>query len=307
MKFKHLIIIVIMPLFFLYRMAFLGEIITTNDEYERHPINEWRDNYFIENDDIPQWFPNIFSGMPSYGGYIFNNGDPTKFIRSIILFNPGLKVWFYLCLSALGMFLLLKMIGTSKNSSLFGALVTSLTPYSFGLINAGHLNKIFAMAYIPWVLLAGFNLIKSLKTKYIFLLALANSLQLWVNHPQISYYTWMVLGFYFFWKIGQDLKDKRFNFANSVLKLTYILASILISLLLVSDPYYDIYKFQNESTRGAKSVLDQTDQTSRGASWTYATQWSFHPREMISFIYPYYFGLQNTQDLKKGAYWGYMS
>ena len=72
-------------------MVFLGEIITTNDEYERHPINEWRDNYFIENDDIPQWFPNIFSGMPSYGGYIFNNGDPTKFIRSIILFNPGLK------------------------------------------------------------------------------------------------------------------------------------------------------------------------------------------------------------------------
>ena len=45
--------------------------------------------------------------------------------------------------------------GTSKNSSLFGALVASLTPYSFGLINAGHLNKIFAMAYIPWVLLAG--------------------------------------------------------------------------------------------------------------------------------------------------------
>ena len=51
-------------------MVFLGEIITTNDEYERHPINQWRDNYFTENDDIPQWFPNIFSGMPSYGGYI---------------------------------------------------------------------------------------------------------------------------------------------------------------------------------------------------------------------------------------------
>ena len=54
-------------------MVFLGEIITTNDEYEKDiPINEWRDNYFTENNDIPcQWFPNIFSGMPSYGGYIF--------------------------------------------------------------------------------------------------------------------------------------------------------------------------------------------------------------------------------------------
>ena len=102
MKYKYLIIITIIPLLFLYKMVFLGQIITTNDEYERHPINEWRDNYFLQNNDIPQWFPNIFSGMPSYGGYIFNNGDPTKFLRSKILFNPGLKVWFYFFLSAFG-------------------------------------------------------------------------------------------------------------------------------------------------------------------------------------------------------------
>ena len=101
--------------------------------------------------------------------------------------------------------------------------------------------------------------------------------------------------------------DKNFNVTNCALKLSYITGSILISLLLVSDPYLDIYKFQDESTRGAKSVLDQTNQTSKGASWIYATQWSFHPKEMISFIYPYFFGLQNTQDLEKGAYWGYMS
>ena len=86
-------------------------------------------------------------------------------------------------------------------------------------------------------------------------------------------------GFLFFWKTGLDLKNKNFNFKDSGLKLLYIKGSILISLLLVSDPYLDIYKFQSESTRGAKSVLDQTNQTSRGASWTYATQWSFHPRK----------------------------
>ena len=98
-NYKELILLTLIPILFLYKMIFFGEIITTNDEFERHPINEWRDNYFIENDDTPQWFPNLFSGMPSYGGYIYNNGDPTKFIRNYLLFNPGLKIWFYLTLN----------------------------------------------------------------------------------------------------------------------------------------------------------------------------------------------------------------
>ena len=305
-NYKELIFLIMIPILFLYKMIFFGEIITTNDEFERHPINEWRDNYFIENDDTPQWFPNLFSGMPSYGGYIYNDGDPTKFIRNYLLFNPGLKIWFYLTISAIGMFFLLKFLETSKKSAVFGAIVSALTPYSFGLINAGHLNKIFAMAYIPWVLLAALYSIKNRNIKSILLLSLATALQLWVNHPQIAYYTWMVIGFYFCWDISLNIKKKNL-IQISMLKFGSILIGLFIAILMVSDPYADIYNFQKESSRGAKSVLDQTKETANGASWNYATQWSFHPKELISFIYPYHYGLQNTQDFKKGAYWGFMS
>ena len=50
------------------------------------------------------------------------------------------------------------------------------------------------------------------------------------------------------------------------------------------------------------------EETSLGTNWNYATQWSFHPKEVISFVYPYFYGLQNfsTKDLKSAAYWGYM-
>ena len=46
----------------------------------------------------------------------------------------------------------------------------------------------------------------------------------------------------------------------------------------------------------------------KGASWEYATQWSFHPQEAISLFYPYFYGLQNypTRNMKSQAYWGYM-
>ena len=84
---KQILLLSVVPLIFLFRMVIFGEIITTNDELERHPINQWRDSYLEKNDDIPQWYPNLFSGMPSYGGYIYNNGDPLKGMRNKILFN----------------------------------------------------------------------------------------------------------------------------------------------------------------------------------------------------------------------------
>ena len=300
----ELFILTIIPILFLYRMVFFGEIVTTNDELERHPINEWRDGYLNDNDDTPQWYPNLFSGMPSYGGYIYTSGDPTKYFRSNILFNNGLKIWFYLSLSGIGMFVLMNMLGMSRSSALIGSAISALTPYTFGLINAGHLNKIFSMAYIPWVIAAAIYLIDRTTIKAILFLALATALQLWANHPQVAYYTWMVIGFYYVWMVASSLNT--ISIKRSIYPLIGIVAGLILALFMVSDPYLDIYKFQKHSNRGARSVLDRSNQTESGTDWNYATQWSFHPLETISFIYPYHYGLQNTSDPKRGAYWGFM-
>ena len=300
----ELFILTIIPILFLYRMVFFGEIVTTNDELERHPINEWRDGYLNDNADTPQWYPNLFSGMPSYGGYIYTSGDPTKYFRSNILFNNGLKIWFYLSLSGIGMFVLMNMLGMSRSSALIGSAISALTPYTFGLINAGHLNKIFSMAYIPWVIAAAIYLIDRTTIKAILFLALATALQLWANHPQVAYYTWMVIGFYYVWMVVSSLNT--ISIKRSIYPLVGIVAGLILALFMVSDPYLDIYKFQKHSNRGARSVLDRSNQTESGTDWNYATQWSFHPLETISFIYPYHYGLQNTSDPKRGAYWGFM-
>jgi hypothetical protein len=199
-------------------------------------------------------------------------------------------------------------MGIRTLASILGGLLTGLTPYSFGLINAGHLNKIFAMAFIPWLLVAVFYLINKPTLKSILFLAIATALQLWANHPQIVYYTWMVIGFYLVWTLGISIQEKSFSSKESGKQIGGILISLIIALLMVSDPYVDIFKFQKHSNRGAKSVLDKSGQTESGTDWNYATQWSFHPKETISFLYPYHYGLQNftTRDVKSAAYWGFM-
>ena len=302
------LLITIIPALFLYRMIIFGEIVTANDDLARHPINEWRDKYIAENENMPQWYPNLFSGMPSYGGYIYMTGDPTKLFRNTILFNLGLKVWFFLSLGGFGTFFLLKTLGSSSNAGVLGGLITGLTPYGFGLVNAGHLNKIFAMAYVPWVLACFLVFMKKKSLKSICVLSLITALHLWANHPQIVYYTWMIIGFYYVWSIGTEYKGKSFSLASKLYELGGVLIALFLAFLMVSDPYNEVYTFQKHSNRGAKSVLEKMEETSLGTNWNYATQWSFHPKEVISFVYPYFYGLQNfsTRDLKSAAYWGYM-
>ena len=291
-------------LFFLWEMVFYGSDPIANDSIAHIPIAEWSKSV----KEFPYWFPNLFSGMPSYGGYIYTPGDPTKTILNMIFLNRGIKLWFYFSLSGIGFFILLRLLKISSISCLFGGIVSGITPYSFGLINAGHTNKIIAMAFIPWILASVIYGMNHKSLKSILMISVPTIFQLWSNHPQVVYYTWMMVVFLWLWNLISDLRLGEFSLKNNGKQMCTIFIGLLISLIVVVHPYYHVYEFQKHSNRGAKSVLDDTKETSSGTDWNYATQWSFHPKETISFLYPYHYGLQNfpTRDMKSAAYWGFM-
>ena len=291
-------------LFFLWEMVFYGSDPIANDSIAHIPIAEWSKSV----KEFPYWFPNLFSGMPSYGGYIYTPGDPTKTILNMIFLNRGIKLWFYFSLSGIGFFILLRLLKISSISCLFGGIVSGITPYSFGLINAGHTNKIIAMAFIPWILASVIYGMNHKSLKSILMISVPTMFQLWSNHPQVVYYTWMMVVFLWLWNLISDLRLGEFSLKNNGKQICIIFIGLLISLIVVVHPYYHVYEFQKHSNRGAKSVLDDTKETSSGTDWNYATQWSFHPKETISFLYPYHYGLQNfpTRDMKSAAYWGFM-
>ena len=294
---------------FLYDMVINGMVPLASDMVAHQPIKEW----IKSTEEFPHWFPNLFSGMPSYGGYIYTPGNPLAKIINFILFNSGLKQWFYLSFGGLGLYFFLRFKNISYLSSVFGGVAYSLTPHVFGLINAGHNTKIMAFAFVPWIFFSVSYLFQEKSIKSVLFLSIVSAFQLWVNHPQVVYYTWMfIFGYWAYSFIDKSIKDRSIA---SLKILFFLLISISITSLMVSDPYLDIFTFQNHSNRGAPSVLDETNETSSGTKWDYATQWSFHPAEIISFAFPYHFGLQNfsiksrtnpSEFMKQASYWGYM-
>ena len=299
-------IIITIILIILYEMIFFNQVSPSSDSVAREPINQWSREYRLAYNEIPSWNSNLFSGMPSRGSYLITNYGPIN-TAILTMFNKGITYGILLFIAGLGVYFLLKKLKISEISSLFGAITYAITPYQIGLINAGHGNKIIAISYFPWIFLAIYNLFNNRIIFGILALGLMSALQLWSNHPQMVYYSWMIIVFFWGWKylsnkVGVD-KDK-----NIGITFIFILLGLLLSLVVVADPYYSVYEFQQYSDRGAASVLDKTSQTQTGVKWEYATQWSFEPYELISFIYPYFYGLQNFQsrDIKSIAYWGGM-
>ena len=311
---KIVLIIPFLCLVFLWEMVLQNKVPLAQDSISHFPIKKWAENLEEKSDVFPHWFSNLFSGMPAYGSYINTSGDPTGLQTQKFFFdNKGLRMWFWLSIGGIGLYYFLIFKKISLISSLFGGIGFSLTPHIFGLINAGHNNKIMAMALIPWLFFAVSYLFQEKSFKSVLFLSLISAFQLWMNHPQIVYYSWMFISAWWFYNFLIDYKNRKSNV--SIRLLILLVGSIFISSLMVVDPYLDIFTFQKHSNRGAPSVLDETNETSSGTKWDYATQWSFHPAEVISFLFPYHFGLQNfsvknrtnpSVFMKQASYWGYM-
>ena len=151
-NFFYILFLFLLIFFFLNKMILFNMIPESADLISRIPIDNWAKNYKANNQNMPQWFPNLFSGMPSYGGFIYAPADPIRKFFDFFNFSIGFRYFFHFLIASLGMFYYLLSINLSKKISLFGSICFSLTPYSFGLINAGHPAKLYAIVFIPLII-----------------------------------------------------------------------------------------------------------------------------------------------------------
>ena len=62
----------------LSEMILENKVVDSADMFHRVPLDKWADEYTSKIDDMPQWYPHLFGGMPSYGGFIYAPSDPFR-------------------------------------------------------------------------------------------------------------------------------------------------------------------------------------------------------------------------------------
>ena len=249
-------------------------------------------DYSEQSGEFPQWQPWIFSGMPSAEAFshISKLYFPEHLFKLFML--PGMIIQIlHLLFAGLGCFLLLRHFKINYLPSILGSVGFMLTPYMTVMVVHGHGSQMMTAAYIPWIFWYTVKLWEKPNLFDTGLLAIFMGFQLQRAHAQIAYYTWMLIGAYSLLvliKRFREEKDKKYLIRSfSLFSIACFLAIGLCLLIYLPAMDYTPYSIRGGSQTG-------------GADYNYATGWSFHPKEMLTFLIPSAFGFGGQ------VYWGLM-
>lgn len=235
------------------------------------------------------WTNSMFSGMPTY----FIGGDYTKGIffqlQGIIygLFsNQGTYIFLYL----IGIYILLVSLQVNVWLSLFGSIGYAFFTYNLLIIEAGHLAKIYALAFVP-LMLAG--LVLAFRDKPwtgAALFSFGVGLELNANHFQITYYSAiLILAFGIFEAVR--------SFKNKQTKSFFIATSIsilmgLAALFTNTSRIWTSTDHAKETNRGGSEYKTEasTQTTEVGLDKEYAYNWSYGKLETFTLLIPNFSG-----------------
>jgi hypothetical protein len=287
------------------------------------PLLNMSHKWHLEHDEMPLWTPAVFSGMPSYGSMIYNHAEPlTEPVNWIAgkawagRENFGLRLlWFY-AIAGLSIYLLLIRYDRSPIAAFFAATVYVFTPYIPGLLAAGHHNKVWAAALIPPLLLVTDGLLRGRSFRSFLWFALIVAWQLWVRHPQVTYYGMLLIGMIVLADVFVTEGNWLFRARRFGINALLVGGGLTLAVGMTALPYLPILDFTPNSVRGgtpsAASELRELVGEQSDRSWEFATQWSMHPKETVSFAFPSFYGLWNDSrydgqtQLEAHTYWGFM-
>ncbi len=248
---------------------------------------------------IPLWFPHIFSGMPGFGS-LASIPHNVSYLQTAIqfvgklLFLNGEMSWFVLhyFLAGIFMFMLARTWHFSHLASLLAAIVFMFSPYAVGLAGEGHGSKMMALSYIPLMLLLTYYLFEKRNLLSIGLLSVAIGTALLTNHVQMVYYGFMLIGLFFAYEFILNFKSQKLLMSKTAL---FFFITLILGFSISSYVYLSTYEYSQYSIRGAGEAG-----TPGGLNYDYATNWSFHPFEILNLLIPSFFGFSSPY------YWGWM-
>lgn len=255
------------------------------------------------------WIPNIFCGMPIFGTLLLPKSYTNLIeyclvaVIRFIFSNPGeVRDVTHLFLAGVFMFLLARTLKLSYLAALLASLTLMLNPYAVGALEAGQGSKIVVLSFIPLLFLLVYQLLHEKRLGKIGLVGLlgltgaAIGTSLLSLHPQMEFYAFMMLGCYLIYESASRIKREPADVGRNVGLFLLVLA---LGIAISAYTYLPAQEYAQYSIRGSGGAGGGASATG-GLDYDYATNWSFHPFEMMNYLIPSFFGFSDL------LYWGWM-
>ncbi|WP_267406462.1 MULTISPECIES: hypothetical protein [unclassified Chryseobacterium] len=231
------------------------------------------------------WSDSMFGGMPTYQMGSRFEGDIIKQVDSYLNFLP--RPVNYLFLLFAGFFLLGMVAVRNWKYALLGATFFGLSTYFYIIIAAGHNGKVNTIEYFA-PLLAGILLVY-IRKSYIWgfiVTTLFMGLQIAANHPQMTYYLFIALGFLFLSELIRAIQKKT-PMKHFLISSGIIAASAIIGVGMNSQRIMANSEYVKETVRG-KQILTNDSHTegNSGMDKESMLMWSYGQLETLNLFIP---------------------
>lgn len=222
------------------------------------------------------WTNSMFGGMPTYQIGAEQKNNWSKYYMKVLQLGMDRPAGYFI-MGMLCFYLAMILIGISPWVSLVTAVFFGFGTGNLILYEAGHTSKILAiMTSAP--IIAGVLL--TLRGRlwlggFVFTLFLA--INLYANHPQMTYYLGMTLAILMVIYLIKNIRSNSLaEFAKPVLILV---VGALLALGTFASKTLTTLEYSEDTMRG-KPILEQTGEQARSSSetdgleWSYAMNWS---------------------------------
>jgi len=240
----------------------------------------------------PLWTNSMFGGMPSYQIHVQYKNNITSYVIEFlkaVFPNPVDTV--LLCL--LGAYLLFCVLRINPWLSAAGAIAFAFSSYNFILIDAGHSNQAYAIAFFAPIL-AG--IILTLRGRYLLgasITAFFLAMEIRANHIQMTYYLLFGIVILILVELYNAIKTKRLKpFGTAII---YLAIATILGVAVNASMLWTTSEYAKETNRGPSNLTQHTTEPSNGLSKDYAYGWSQGVGECFTFLIPNAYG--GTSDL----------
>ena len=251
---------------------FEGRILYRHDASAGVGAGQEHSEYYQRTGERTRWTNSLFSGMPTY--QISPSYDSTQTLQTMEkayhLWLPE-NVW-YLFAYLLGFYILLRAFDFRWHLAALGSVLWAFSTYFLIIIAAGHIWKVWALAYLP-PMIAG--IVLAYRGKYLWGLvvtALFAAFEVHANHVQMTYYYLFIILFMILAYLADAISKKQYL---HFLKATgACLVGGLLGVLINLSNLYHTWQYGQESMRGKSELVKENsqNQTSSGLERDYITQ-----------------------------------
>ena len=287
---SHLIVIAIffVLVFFYFSPVWQGKSLSQHDVVQAVGSQKELFDYKEKDGVAPQWTNSMFGGMPTYQIWYEHSQNVASYINKAIkaVFPAPADV---VLIFLLGAYFMLSVLKVRPWLAAVGAIAVAFSSYNFIYIEAGHLNRAYAIAYLAPIIGAVIMSYRGNRVLGSILLALFLTLEIRTNHVQMTYYLMIAMLVYVGFELYYAIRDKKLPAFLQTSGLLVVGAALAISVN--ASVLFPTYEYSKLTTRGKANIVKvEEGGKTAGLDKAYAYAWSQGVGENITLLIPNAYG-----------------